>query len=419
MSPARPALLRLVSFLLLARPPRSARPPDERRGRRDGRTRRRPAALAGRQVGRVREDGDGPRRRKEERGRLDRPRRRLGAAARPHAPREERQHAALFAGRKDARLPLGALRDAAGVAPRPRGRRAAQADRPRGGRLGPARLLAGRQEARVRLRRVPGCPDEACNRKRREELEKDPVKVHRVTHLLTGTGTSGGRTSGTTSSSSTSPPARVTDVTPGDFDSPPSHYEDGGIAFSPDGKEIAFVSNRDGRGQGSLDHEQGRLHGACRGRGRGEADGRQPGRRLRPGVHARRRLDPRARPAPRRLRGRPLVPRRLRPEDEGEADALRRSGSFGFGIHACRATARPCTSPRRAREEGISSKCPSQAASPVSSRRAGTSAACESGAGALVFTEASLTAPPEIFSLPLEEKASSPGPRAYRLRRRR
>ncbi len=38
----------------------------------------------------------------------------------------------------------------------------------------------------------------------------------------------------------------VTDVTPGDFDSPPHHYEEGGIAFSPDGKEIAFVSNRDG-----------------------------------------------------------------------------------------------------------------------------------------------------------------------------
>ena len=36
------------------------------------------------------------------------------------------------------------------------------------------------------------------------------------------------------------------DVTPGDFDSPPHFYEDGGIAFSPDGKELAFVSNREG-----------------------------------------------------------------------------------------------------------------------------------------------------------------------------
>ena len=36
------------------------------------------------------------------------------------------------------------------------------------------------------------------------------------------------------------------DVTPGDFDSPPHFYEDGGIAFSPDAGELAFVSNREG-----------------------------------------------------------------------------------------------------------------------------------------------------------------------------
>jgi dipeptidyl aminopeptidase/acylaminoacyl peptidase len=40
--------------------------------------------------------------------------------------------------------------------------------------------------------------------------------------------------------------AEPRDVTPGDFDSPPHFYEDGGVAFSPDGKEIAFVSNREG-----------------------------------------------------------------------------------------------------------------------------------------------------------------------------
>ena len=36
------------------------------------------------------------------------------------------------------------------------------------------------------------------------------------------------------------------DVTPGDFDSPPYFQEDAAIAFSPDGREIAFVSNREG-----------------------------------------------------------------------------------------------------------------------------------------------------------------------------
>jgi dipeptidyl aminopeptidase/acylaminoacyl peptidase len=36
------------------------------------------------------------------------------------------------------------------------------------------------------------------------------------------------------------------DLTPGDFDSPPTQQEDAAIAFTPDGKEIAFVSNREG-----------------------------------------------------------------------------------------------------------------------------------------------------------------------------
>lgn len=36
------------------------------------------------------------------------------------------------------------------------------------------------------------------------------------------------------------------DLTPGDFDSPPTQQEDAAIAFSPDGREIAFVSNREG-----------------------------------------------------------------------------------------------------------------------------------------------------------------------------
>jgi dipeptidyl aminopeptidase/acylaminoacyl peptidase len=35
------------------------------------------------------------------------------------------------------------------------------------------------------------------------------------------------------------------DLTPGDFDSPPHFYEDGALAFSPDAREIAFVSNRE------------------------------------------------------------------------------------------------------------------------------------------------------------------------------
>jgi dipeptidyl aminopeptidase/acylaminoacyl peptidase len=36
------------------------------------------------------------------------------------------------------------------------------------------------------------------------------------------------------------------DLTPGDFDSPPTQQEDAALAFTPDGKEVIFVSNRDG-----------------------------------------------------------------------------------------------------------------------------------------------------------------------------
>ena len=92
----------------------------------------------------------------------------------------------------------------------------------------------------------PACADEACNRKTREALEQDPVKVHHVRrlmqrhwaewrgdlrHLVFVLDVASGA---------------LTDLTPGDFDSPPNHYEDNGIAFSPDGSEVAFVSNRDG-----------------------------------------------------------------------------------------------------------------------------------------------------------------------------
>jgi dipeptidyl aminopeptidase/acylaminoacyl peptidase len=36
------------------------------------------------------------------------------------------------------------------------------------------------------------------------------------------------------------------DLTPGDFDSPPTQQEDAAIAFTPDSRELVFVSNRDG-----------------------------------------------------------------------------------------------------------------------------------------------------------------------------
>jgi dipeptidyl aminopeptidase/acylaminoacyl peptidase len=92
----------------------------------------------------------------------------------------------------------------------------------------------------------PECPDLECTAKRAGEAVKNPVKAYRLTRLLFRhwdewrsnirhhvfvTDIAGGRT---------------VDVTPGDFDSPPGQQEDAAIAFSPDSREIAFVSNREG-----------------------------------------------------------------------------------------------------------------------------------------------------------------------------
>ncbi len=172
----------------------------------------------------------------------------------------------------------------------------------------------------------PECADEACNRRRHEEAEKSPVKVHHLTRLMyrhwdewrenvrhhvlladVGTGA-------------------VTDLTPGDFDSPPHLYEEAGIAFSPDGKEIAFVSNRDGNDREAFTTNKDVFLVPVAG---GAAEKLTVAERrggLQSRLHARRRVDPRARAAAADVRGGPLVPRRLRPEDEGEADALREPG---------------------------------------------------------------------------------------------
>jgi len=93
----------------------------------------------------------------------------------------------------------------------------------------------------------PRCADEACNARMRDSVEKDPVKVHTLTrlpyrhwnewweavrHHVFVTDVESGVTR---------------DLTPGDYDSPPHFYEDGAIAFSPDSRQLAFVSKRDAR----------------------------------------------------------------------------------------------------------------------------------------------------------------------------
>ena len=90
----------------------------------------------------------------------------------------------------------------------------------------------------------PQCVDDPCNAKVRDSVARDPVKLHRlsrlpyrhwsdwweqVRHHVFVTELAGGATR---------------DLTPGDFDSPPHNYEDAALAFSPDGREVAFVSKR-------------------------------------------------------------------------------------------------------------------------------------------------------------------------------
>jgi dipeptidyl aminopeptidase/acylaminoacyl peptidase len=92
----------------------------------------------------------------------------------------------------------------------------------------------------------PECQDEACNKKTSEAAEKNPVKMRRLTRLFYRhwnewrdavrhhvfiAPVAGGE---------------PRDLTPGDFDSPPTQQEDAAIAFAPDGRTIAFVSNREG-----------------------------------------------------------------------------------------------------------------------------------------------------------------------------
>ena len=92
----------------------------------------------------------------------------------------------------------------------------------------------------------PECADEACNKRRKEEIEKNPVKVRRLTRLLSRHWDEWRENVRHHVMVADLESKRVVDVTPGDFDSPPGQQEDAPSRFRPDGREIAFVSNREG-----------------------------------------------------------------------------------------------------------------------------------------------------------------------------
>jgi len=92
----------------------------------------------------------------------------------------------------------------------------------------------------------PECPSDACNKKRAEEKAQSKVKAHVATHLLYRHWKFwlDGIRSHVFVVSASGGEAR--DLTPGDYDAPP--FSLGGptdYAFSPDSRELAFVSNHD------------------------------------------------------------------------------------------------------------------------------------------------------------------------------
>ena len=92
----------------------------------------------------------------------------------------------------------------------------------------------------------PACADEACNKAKKDEADNNPVKVRRLTRLLSRHWDEWREAIRHHILVADIESRRTVDVTPGDFDAPPVQQEDGGMAFSPDGRELAFVSGREG-----------------------------------------------------------------------------------------------------------------------------------------------------------------------------
>jgi len=92
----------------------------------------------------------------------------------------------------------------------------------------------------------PDCADLECTKRRAEEAEKNPVKIRRLTRLLYRHWDEWRENIRHHIFITDLQTRRTIDLTPGDFDSPPFFQEDATIAFSPDSREIAFVSNREG-----------------------------------------------------------------------------------------------------------------------------------------------------------------------------
>jgi dipeptidyl aminopeptidase/acylaminoacyl peptidase len=253
----------------------------------------------------------------------------------------------------------------------------------------------------------PECADEACNRKKREELEKDPVKVHTLTRLLYRHWDSWRENVRHHVFVLDVANGVVSDVTPGDFDSPPNHYESGGIAFSPDGKEIAFVSNRDGADAEALSTNKDVWTVPVKGGPAEKLTGSNSAADFDPVytpdgagilVRAQRRAGFEADRWWLDLYDRKTRTKRTlfaEPDLSVEEFCLGRDGKSVY-----------FTADREGRRDLFEVSL--SGGTPRELKKGGAIGSVKAGATTLIFTEASLTAPPEIFSLPLEENLASP-----------
>ena len=181
-----------------------------------------------------------------------------------------------------------------------------------------ARRLAASHSSRTSFL---SAPTKRATRRSSKRRSKNPVKVHRLTRLLYRHWDEWRENIRHHVFVATIADGRARDVTPGDYDSPPTQQEDAAIAFSPDGATMAFVSNREGN-----DEKRGRRTttcGSCRSAG-GEAEEMTSNAAAGPAAHvlARRTHAVRSRAAARRIRIGSLVSRRVRRRGRREADAV-------------------------------------------------------------------------------------------------
>ncbi len=260
----------------------------------------------------------------------------------------------------------------------------------------------------------PGCADEACNRKRFEEAEKEPVKAWHLTRLMFRHWDSWRPDLRHHVFILDLETGKTSDVTPGDFDSPPHFYEEGGVAFSPNGSEIAVVSNREGNDKEAWTTNKDVF------------------------------LVPVAGGAARKITMNPAADLEPAFTPDGKSIVTRSQRRAGFEADRWYLDVYDLkTKSKRTLFEdpdlSVSDFCLSRdgktvyftaesdarknlfevslaGGTPQRLKRGGAIGNLQAGSGLLVFSESSLVAPPEIFRLSLEEKAASPSARTQPLK---